>query len=87
MALHIKTAITDERNAWQLMVKQCISGFCLENQEIKLLLGSENIEQRYQQFIKLFPEIQSRMPENERIMVADLRYENGISVQREKIMQ
>ncbi|OCG60469.1 hypothetical protein A9G42_00140 [Gilliamella sp. Nev6-6] len=86
LALHIKVAITDERNAWQLMIKQCISGFCLENQEIKLLLGSEKIEQRYQQFIKLFPEIQSRVPENERITVADLRYENGISVQREKIM-
>ena len=87
LALHIKAAITDERNAWQLTVKQCVSGFCQENQEIKLLLGSENIEQRYQQFIKLFPEIQSRMPENEKIMVADLRYENGISVQREKMVQ
>ncbi|OCG20099.1 MULTISPECIES: FtsQ-type POTRA domain-containing protein [unclassified Gilliamella] len=87
LALHIKTAITDERNAWQLMVEQCASGVCLENQEIKLLLGSENIENRYQQFIKLFPEIQLRVPENERITVADLRYENGISVQREKMGQ
>ncbi|OCG43957.1 hypothetical protein A9G35_09185 [Gilliamella sp. Choc5-1] len=87
LALQIKVAITDERNAWQLMVEPCVSGFCLENQEIKLLLGNENIEQRYQQFIKLFPEIQSRLPENERIMVADLRYENGISVQKEKMVQ
>ncbi|OCG02151.1 FtsQ-type POTRA domain-containing protein [Gilliamella sp. wkB112] len=87
LALQIKAAQTDERNAWQLMVKQCIAGFCLENQEIKLMLGTEDIEQRYQQFIKLFPEIQLRMPANERIVVADLRYENGISVQREKIMQ
>ncbi|OCG08107.1 hypothetical protein A9G13_04735 [Gilliamella sp. wkB178] len=87
LALQIEAAQTDERNAWQLMVKQCIAGFCIENQEIKLMLGTEDIEQRYQQFIKLFPEIQSRMPANERIAVADLRYENGISVQREKIMQ
>ncbi|MWP62288.1 FtsQ-type POTRA domain-containing protein [Gilliamella sp. Pas-s25] len=87
LALHIKAAITDERNAWQLMVEQCISGTCFENREMKLLLGSENIEQRYQQFIKLFPEIQSRVPESERITVADLRYENGISVQKEKMVQ
>lgn len=87
LALHIKSAITDERNAWQLMVKQCIGDFCEENQEIKLMLGNENVEQRYQQFIKLFPEIQSKTPKDERITVADLRYENGISVQREKMTQ
>lgn len=87
LALKIDAAISDERNAWQLMVKQCITGICVEDQEIKLVLGSENIEERYQLFMKLFPEIQSRIPTNERITVADLRYENGISVQREKIAQ
>lgn len=87
LALKIDAAISDERNAWQLMVKQCIAGICVEDQEIKLVLGSENIEERYQLFMKLFPEIQSRIPTNERITVADLRYENGISVQREKIAQ
>ncbi|OCG23936.1 hypothetical protein A9G11_04725 [Gilliamella sp. wkB108] len=87
LVLHIKAALADERNAWQLMVKQCIGNFCLENQEMRLILGSENIEQRFHQFIKLFPEIQSRIPVDERITVADLRYENGISVQREKIVQ
>lgn len=87
LALHIQSAIADERNAWQLMVKQCIADFCEENHEIKLMLGNEHIEQRYQRFIKLFPEIQSRIPADERITVADLRYENGISVQREKMAQ
>ncbi len=87
LTLHIQAAIVDERNAWQLMVKQCVTGFCLENQDIKLILGSEDVERHYKQFIKLFPEIQIRMPANERIMVADLRYENGISVQREKVIQ
>lgn len=87
LALKIDAAISDERNAWQLMVKQCIAGICVEDQEIKLVLGSENIEERYQLFMKLFPEIQSRIPTNERITVADLRYENGISVTREKIAQ
>jgi cell division protein FtsQ len=85
-ASEIKTAISDERNAWQLTVKQCTDDLCSESQEIKLIIGSENIEKRYQQFIKLFPEIQSRMPTDEKIVVADLRYENGISVQREKYL-
>ena len=85
--LIIQAAISDERNAWQLMVKQCKVDLCSENEEIKLILGSEKIEQRYQQFIKLFPEIQSRIPDGEKITAADLRYENGISVQREKISQ
>lgn len=87
LTLHINAAISDERNAWQLMVNQCVADFCNDNQEMKLILGSEEVEQRYQQFIKLFPEIQSRMPVNERMVVADLRYENGISVQREKVIQ
>ncbi|OCG30362.1 hypothetical protein A9G34_02940 [Gilliamella sp. Choc4-2] len=87
LVLHIKAAIADERNAWQLIVKQCIGDFCEEAQELKLMLGNENIEQRYQQFIKLFPEIQLRIPADERITVADLRYENGISVKREKMLQ
>ncbi|MCX8600410.1 MULTISPECIES: FtsQ-type POTRA domain-containing protein [unclassified Gilliamella] len=87
LALQITAAISDERNAWQLMVKQCIAGLCLENQDIKLMLGSEHIEERYNRFIKLFPEIQSRIPVDEKITVADLRYENGISVQREKLAQ
>lgn len=87
LTLQIKSTVTDERNAWQLIIKQCIAGFCPENQEMKLILGSENIEQRYQQFIKLLPEIQVRIPKDERITVADLRYESGISVIKEKTVQ
>ena len=87
LTLQIKSTVTDERNAWQLTIKQCIAGFCPENQEMKLILGSENIEQRYQQFIKLLPEIQVRIPKDERITVADLRYESGISVIKEKTVQ
>lgn len=87
LTLQIKSTVTDERNAWQLTIKQCIAGFCPENQEMKLILGSENIEQRYQQFIKLLPEIQVRIPKDERITVADLRYESGISVIKEKKVQ
>lgn len=87
LTLQIKSAVSNERNAWQLMIKQCIAGICHENQEIKLILGSENIEQRYLQFIKLLPEIQARIPKDEKIMVADLRYESGISVIKEKTVQ
>ena len=86
-ASEIKAAIADERNAWQLLIKQCTADLCSESQDIKLIVGNEKIEQRYQQFIKLFPEIQSRMPADEKITAADLRYENGIAVQREKISQ
>ncbi|KES16581.1 FtsQ-type POTRA domain-containing protein [Gilliamella apicola] len=87
LALQINATISDERNSLQLMVTRCIAGVCDENQEIKLVLGNKHIEERYEQFIKLFPEIQSRTPVDERITVADLRYENGISVQTEKIAQ
>ncbi|MDF7671226.1 FtsQ-type POTRA domain-containing protein [Orbaceae bacterium ESL0721] len=87
LKLSIKAAVANERNAWQLFVKQCVSNFCSDNQEMKLLLGSEEIEQRLLRFIKLFPEIQARIPKNEKIVVADLRYENGIAVEREKIAQ
>ena len=69
------------------MIKQCTADLCSESQDIKLIIGTENIEQHYYQFIKLFPEILSRMPADEKITAADLRYENGISVQREKISQ
>lgn len=86
-ASEIKVAIADDRNAWQLMIKQCTADLCSESQDIKLIIGTENIEQHYYQFIKLFPEILSRMPADEKITAADLRYENGISVQREKISQ
>ena len=84
LTLSIQAAISDDRNAWQLMIKECKADLCFDNEEIKVILGSEKIEQRYQQFIRLFPEIQSRIPAGEKITVADLRYENGISVQREK---
>ena len=86
-ASKIKAAIADDRNAWQLMITQCTAELCSESQDIKLIIGSEKIQQRYQKFIKLFPEIQSRMPADQKITAADLRYENGISVQREKISQ
>lgn len=80
----IYSAIIDERNSWQLIIKPCVLDLCYKNPEMKLILGSEHIEQRYRQFLKLFPEIQKRTDEKERILVADLRYENGIAVKKER---
>ncbi|WP_392553008.1 FtsQ-type POTRA domain-containing protein [Orbus wheelerorum] len=83
--LLISEAIADERNAWQLVVKQCIKGFCVDNQNITLKLGREKIIERYTRLIRFFSDIQTGLLENERLAEVDLRYENGISVKKQKI--
>jgi len=85
LTLSISDAMADDRNAWQLIVKPCVKGFCVDNQNITLKLGRENIIERYERFIRLFSDIQARLPEDERLIEADLRYENGISVKKQKI--
>ncbi|WP_392560816.1 FtsQ-type POTRA domain-containing protein [Orbus sturtevantii] len=85
LALSISDAIADEKNAWQLVVKQCIKGFCIENQTILLKLGREKIIERYIRFIRLFGDIQADLLTNERLAEIDLRYENGISVKKQEI--
>ncbi|QIQ20974.1 FtsQ-type POTRA domain-containing protein [Zophobihabitans entericus] len=88
LVLVITTISANERYSWQLMVKQCISGnsgdamLCNDDENIKLVLGREKIEERFKRFIELYPEIQAKTAENERIVAVDLRYNNGISVQR-----
>jgi len=85
LTLLISEAIADEKNAWQLFVKQCIRGFCVDNQNITLKLGREKIIERYTRFIRFFSDIQAGLLENERLTEVDLRYENGISVKKQKI--
>lgn len=85
LTLSISEAIADERNAWQLIVKQCIKGFCVDNQNIKLKLGREQTIERYTRFIRFFSDIQAGLLVNERLTEVDLRYENGISVKKQKI--
>lgn len=85
LILLISEAIADERNAWQLVVKQCIKGFCVDNQNITLKLGREKIIERYTRLIRFFSDIQTGLLENERLAEVDLRYENGISVKKQKI--
>lgn len=82
MMIKIKQATADERNAWQLVVNVCVKKFCNDNQNIKLTLGRENIIERYKRFIRFYPDIQSEIKITEKIIEADLRYENGISVKK-----
>lgn len=85
LALSISEAIADDRNAWQLVIKLCVTGFCVDDQNIVLKLGREKPLDRYQRFIRFFGDIQSNLPENEQLVEVDLRYENGISVKKKKI--
>lgn len=85
LMLRIEEATADARNAWQLVVKLCVTGFCVDNQDITLKLGREKTVERYERFIRFFNDIQARLPENEKLVEVDLRYENGISVKKQKI--
>ncbi|WP_392560486.1 FtsQ-type POTRA domain-containing protein [Orbus mooreae] len=85
VALRIGEAHADDRNAWQLVVKLCVTGFCVDNQNITLNLGREKTIERYERFVRFFADIQARLPQNEKLVEVDLRYENGISVKKQKI--
>lgn len=89
LSLIMNSLTMDERYSWQMTAKVCLAGmaeqFCLDNQSIKLVLGREKVEERFERFIRLYPEIQAQMPMNEKMIAADLRYDNGIAVQKEII--
>lgn len=87
LTLSISEAIADDRNAWQLIVKLCVTGFCVDNQNISLKLGREKTVERYERFVRFFSDIQTNLPKDEKLVEVDLRYENGISVKRQKIEQ
>lgn len=81
--INVATAYADERNAWQLIISACMDGSYSQN--IKLVLGKDKILERYERFIKLYPQIQRSLAGNEQIMEVDLRYENGISITKQYI--
>lgn len=83
-SLRIDAMMVDERNSLQLIVTQCILAFCQEDQKMKLMLGRQDIDYRYQRFISTLTRIQSDLGANERIESVDLRYENGISIRKIK---
>lgn len=83
--IYIDTALADERNAWQLLLKPCFKGVCANNKDIKVTLGREYIGDRFKRFVRFFKNIQADLPRNERISEVDLRYDNGIAVKRQKI--
>lgn len=82
--LFIYLASADERNAWQLLLKPCFREICASNQDIKVILGREHINDRFKRFIRFYGDIQADIPSNERISEVDLRYDNGIAVKRQK---
>lgn len=85
LTLSIIDASADDRNAWTLIVQPCVNGFCVDNQNIVLKLGREKMVERYQRFIHFLSDIQAGLPDGERVVAVDLRYENGISVKKQKI--
>lgn len=85
LMLSINEASADERNSWQLIVNPCVGGFCVDDQNIKLMLGREKMVERYKRFIRFFSDIQAGLASDERLVEVDLRYENGLSVTKQKI--
>lgn len=90
--LVIAAISTDERYSWQVMVKQpCANDSlddivaCAQYETTKVILGREDLDERFKRFIELYPEIQAQTAPQERITTIDLRYSNGIAVQRDKI--
>ncbi|XKM13065.1 FtsQ-type POTRA domain-containing protein [Orbaceae bacterium ac157xtp] len=85
--LMITQVYTDERNAWQLIVKPCIKTVCFEENSIRLKLGREKLIERYKRFLRFFENINNDIEKHERIIEIDLRYENGISIKKQNIEQ
>ncbi len=66
--LEIKSLTLSERGAWQLQLMN----------NIKVILGRQNIIQRYQRFVTLYPKIiGDRFSEAKTV---DLRYPNGVAI-------
>lgn len=92
LALVIAAISADERYSWHIMVKHpCANDSldalfaCSQYEATKVVLGRENLDERFTKFIELYPEIQAQTAPQERITTIDLRYSNGIAVQRDKI--
>lgn len=92
--LVIHSINVNERYSWTLKLKPCIQIannatanqlICENEQYMKVILGREQIEHRLNRFILLYPKIKAQTASDEIIDVVDLRYNNGASVQRNKL--
>ncbi|MCO6524986.1 MAG: FtsQ-type POTRA domain-containing protein [Candidatus Schmidhempelia sp.] len=92
--LIINSINVNERYSWSLKLKPCKKMakyqvvnhlVCESDQYIKVILGREDLENRLERFILLYPKIKEQTASDEIIDVVDLRYNNGASVQRNKL--
>lgn len=74
LELTIDRLQVDARGAWRVHLKQGID----------LQLGSENVSQRLERFLKVLPELRKES-EQQRLRMVDLRYTNGLAVRWEKV--
>ena len=70
--LSIRQLILTPRLAWQMQL----------NNGIEVMMGRKNIEQRFTQFIDLYPKIIGKKAK--KVVAVDLRYPNGLAVRWKK---
>lgn len=86
----ILAAEVNRRGAWQLLMTYCTDHVCPKTSsvnlyQIKIKLGKENILQRFQHLVDYLPEIVAKLKLKDRIILADLRNDNGIIIKTERI--
>lgn len=86
----ILAAEVNRRGAWQLLMTYCTDHVCpkassVNLYQIKIKLGKENILQRFQHLVDYLPEIVAKLKLKDRIILADLRNDNGIIIKTERI--
>ncbi len=68
----------DERRAWQIYTSMKLAGNTTERHTIEISLGSTDVMQRVQRFLKVFA--MSNAPDLTGIQVVDMRYPNGFAL-------
>jgi cell division protein FtsQ len=74
LELAIDRLDVDARGAWRVHLQQGID----------LQLGSENVSQRLERFLKVLPVLR-KQAQQQRLRMVDLRYTNGLAVRWEKV--
>jgi len=90
--LQVIAMSVNERYSWTIEVASCQKEvinkeieFCDSDQNMKVILGRKQLEERLKRVMLLYPIIKKQTGTNEKITIIDLRYNNGASVQRHKL--
>lgn len=90
--LQVIAMSVNERYSWTTEIASCQQKvinkqieLCDSNQNMKVILGRKQLEERLKRFMLLYPTIKKQTGTNEKIAIIDLRYNNGASVQRHKL--